>query len=257
MRTDRDLQEVGGGVLSTLGDGQRASMYDRHVRAYDCLIGNRLYNRVVWHASTASYTTFAAAVADGEGPLLDVGCGTALFTADSYRSTGRPVVLVDRSLGMLVRAAARLAETDPDLVGLVHADLFDLPFRPGSFATVACRGLLHLFDDPGRVLGVLRGQAAPGGSVYATSLLGETPLARGVLRLLHRASEAAPPRGENDLATVAAAELGDDVQLRRDGSMAFLRWSRASSARTAPGTGSLVEHRWRYLVGGACLASGG
>jgi SAM-dependent methyltransferase len=111
----------------------------------------------------------------------------------------------------------------------VHADLFDLPFQPGSFATVACHGLLHLFDNPGRVLHVLRTQAAPGGSVYATSLLGETPLARQVLRLLHRAGEAAPPRGENDISTVANAELGDDVQLRRDGAMAFLRSPRTSS----------------------------
>jgi ubiquinone/menaquinone biosynthesis C-methylase UbiE len=231
MRTDRDLHQVGGGALSALGDGEPASLYDRHARTYDRLIGNRLYNRVVWNASTASYASFAAAaVADGDGPLLEVGCGTALFTAASYRSTGRPVVLVDRSLGMLTRAAARLADTGPDRVAFVQADLFDLPFRPGAFATVVCHGLLHLFDDPGRVLRVLRGQAGPSGSVYATSLLGETPLARQVLRLLHRAGEAAPPRGEDDLSTVATAELGDNVQLRRDGSMAFLRWPRTSSS---------------------------
>jgi ubiquinone/menaquinone biosynthesis C-methylase UbiE len=161
--------------------------------------------------------------------LLDVGCGTALFTAASYRSTGRPLVLVDRSLGMLTRAAARLADTDPDRVACMQADLFDLPFRPGAFATVACHGLLHLFDDPGRMLRVLHSQAAPGGSVYATSLLGQTPLARMVLRLLHRAGEAAPPRWENDLSTMANAELGDDVQIRHDGAMTFLRWPGTSS----------------------------
>jgi ubiquinone/menaquinone biosynthesis C-methylase UbiE len=230
MRTDRDLHEVGGGVLSAFGDGERASAYDRHARAYDRLIGNRLYNRVVWNASTASYASFAAAaVADGDGPLLDVGCGTALFTAASYRSTGRPVVLVDRSLGMLTRPAARLAETDPDRLAFVHAGLFDLPFRPGAFATMACHGLLHLFDDPGRVLRVLRGQAAQGGSVYATSPLGQTPLVRQVLRLLHRAGEAAPPCRANELSTVASAELRDDVQLRCKGAIAFLRSPRTSS----------------------------
>jgi ubiquinone/menaquinone biosynthesis C-methylase UbiE len=217
-------------LLSALGDEERASLYDRHAHAYDGLVGNRLYNRVVWHSSTASYAGFAAAaVSDGDGPLLDVGCGTAMFTAASYRVTGRPVVLVDRSLGMLARAAERLADTDPSRVVLVRADLFDLPFRPGSFATVVCHGLLHLFDDPGRVLRVLRGQAAPGGAVYATSLLGETPLARQVLRLMHRAGEAAPPRREVDLSSVACTELGDDVQLRREGAMAFLRSPRPSA----------------------------
>lgn len=45
----------------------------------------------------ASYTDFAAeAVADSDGPVLDVGCRTAVFTADCYRSTDRPVILVDR-----------------------------------------------------------------------------------------------------------------------------------------------------------------
>ena len=32
---------------------------------------------------------------------------------------------------------------------LVQADLFDLPFRPGAFATVACHGLVHLFAEKG------------------------------------------------------------------------------------------------------------
>ena len=35
----------------------------------------------------AAYRAFAAeAVATGSGPLLDAGCGTAVFTADAYRA---------------------------------------------------------------------------------------------------------------------------------------------------------------------------
>lgn len=201
------------------------SIYDRHARTYDRLIGNRFYNRLVWRASPASYTAFAAeAVADSDGPMLDVGCGTAVFTAGCYRSTERPVILVDRSGGMLDRAAKRLAGAAPDRLALVQADLFNLPFRPGAFATVACYGLLHLFDDPGQVLRVLRSQLAPGGSLYATSLVAETRIGTHVLRLLHRSGETAAPRRENDLAALARATLGDAVELRREGSMAFLRY---------------------------------
>jgi hypothetical protein len=35
MRADRDLHEVGAGLLSVLGDGVRVSVYDRQARTYD------------------------------------------------------------------------------------------------------------------------------------------------------------------------------------------------------------------------------
>jgi len=219
---DRELHDVGGGLLSALGAEERGSAYDRQAATYDRLVGNRLYNSLVWKASPASYTAFsAAAVSDSDGPLLDVGCGTAVFTAASYRSTSRPLVLVDRSLGMLRKAARRLG-VDPNRVALIQADLFDLPLQPGSFATVSCHGLLHLFDDPSQVVRALRSQLAPGGSLYVTSLLAETAIGTQALRLLHRIGEAAAPRTENDLSAIARAELGDTFRLRREGSMAFL-----------------------------------
>lgn len=44
---------------------------------------------------------------------------------------------------------------------------------------MACHGLLHLFADPDQVLRVLRSQLAPGGSLYATSLVAETRIGTG------------------------------------------------------------------------------
>ena len=85
-------------------------------------------------------------------------------------------MLVDRSLGMLARAAQRLGGPHPAPVALVQADLFDLPFLPGQFTSVACHGLLHLFDDLAAVLRVLSGQVAAGGSLYVTSLVAETAI---------------------------------------------------------------------------------
>lgn len=63
---------------------------------------------------------------------------------------------------------------DPERVAFVQADLFDLPFQVGSFATVAYHGLLHLFEDPAAPIGALRAQLTPTGSLYATSLVAET-----------------------------------------------------------------------------------
>lgn len=222
-----ELHDVGDGVVSVASSGGNGSVYDRGARVYDWVIGNALYNRLVWQASSRSYTAFAeAALASGAGPLLDVGCGTAMFTAASYRDSDRRLVLVDSSLGMLRRAARRRAGADPERVCLVRADLFDLPFVAGSFTTVSAHGLLHLFNDAERVLRVLRSQAGMGGSVYASSLVGETARARRMLRFLHRAGEAAPPRDAEQVDRVAHSVLGE-VTTHRDGGMMFLHGSAA------------------------------
>jgi len=186
-------------------------------------VGNGLYNRLLWGVSPESYTAFAAtAVAGGQGPLLDVGCGSAVFAAATYRTAGRPLVLVDRSLCMLARAAQRLEGHHPAPVALVQADLFDLPFLPNQFTSVACHGLLHLFDDLAAVLRVLGGQVTAGGSLYVTSLVAETAIGSRGLGLLHRTGEATVPRRERELITAARAALDSPVHSRREGSMVFL-----------------------------------
>ncbi|MDQ4048315.1 MAG: class I SAM-dependent methyltransferase, partial [Actinomycetota bacterium] len=106
-------------------------------------------------------------LAAGHGPFLDAGCGTLVFTAAAYQAS-RPLVLVDRSLGMLRRAAERL-EGAP--AALVQADVLDLPFAPGRFATVACHAMLHVLDDPWAELAALHRQVAPGGRLFASMLV--------------------------------------------------------------------------------------
>lgn len=93
-------------AISTALPDDVGAPYDRRAAAYDRLVANRLYNRLVWGTSPTAYRAFAAeAAADSEGPLLEVGCGTAAFTAGAYAATERYVQLVDRSRGMLERAA--------------------------------------------------------------------------------------------------------------------------------------------------------
>lgn len=225
VQPGRSLHEFGSGVLSAVPLGERGASYDRRAAMYDLLVGKDLYNRLVWSCSTASYTDFAkAALSDGAGPFLDVGCGSAVFTASAYRSTDRPLVLIDRSLAMLTRARTRLGVGGQELsqIALIQADLFDLPFRRQAFATVACFGLLHLFDDLAATVGCLNDQRAAGGSLYATSLVGETTISRRALALLHRGGEAADPRSEAALVVAVRAVLDAPVHARREGAMAFL-----------------------------------
>jgi len=223
----RELRRSANGVLSALSSHEGGSRYDGRAALYDRLVSNSFYNRRVWRSSVASYATFAAAaVASGDGPMLDVGCGTAVFTADAYRVAERPLVLVDRSLGMLTRAAQRLElrSQDSSRIVLVQADLLDLPFRPASFSTVASFGVLHLFADVVTVLDRLQAQLAPGGSLYATSLVSQTAISKGVLMLLHLGGEAASPRRASELEVLAGSALGDEFSLRTEGSMAFLSY---------------------------------
>lgn len=83
-------------MLSALADEEPETAFDRHVALYDRLVGNRL----LWGTSPYAFAAFAAAaVQDGEGPLLDVACGSAVLTAATYQATTRELVLVDRSWG--------------------------------------------------------------------------------------------------------------------------------------------------------------
>ncbi|HEV2769816.1 MAG TPA: class I SAM-dependent methyltransferase [Solirubrobacteraceae bacterium] len=223
LRPERGLQRVTDHVLSALpADDPGDGAYDRRAATYDRLVGSRLYNRLVWGSSPRAYAAFAQrAVRAGEGPLLDVACGSAVFTASIYGESARPVVLADRSKGMLQRAAQRLERSEHPSPVLLQADLFDLPFVPASFTTVACHGALHLFEDLAGALGALRAQLAPQGTLYATSLVAETTIGRRWLALLHRAGEVAAPRRAMELLAAAQAELSD-VTLHREGSMVFI-----------------------------------
>jgi SAM-dependent methyltransferase len=217
----RTLRPARADVLSALPASHKDARYDRHAAVYDRLIGNALYNRLAWGTSPAAYRAFAAeAVAAGEGPFLEGGCGTALFTAAAYREASRPLVLVDQSLAMLERAAARLVGAPATLV---QADLLDLPFSPHRFATVACFGTLHVLEDPWAALVALREQLAPGGRFLASMLVTDRAAGRAYLSALHRRGEVGPPRRADELAAAARELFGASVDVRCTGSMAWLR----------------------------------
>ncbi len=57
---------------------------------------SRTYNRIAWSTAPADYAAFAAAaIASGDGPLLEVAAGSAAATAELHAGSPRPTVLVD------------------------------------------------------------------------------------------------------------------------------------------------------------------
>ena len=197
----------------------RGALYDRRAALYDRFVRSPLYNRLFWSTSPDDYSAFARrALADGDGPLLDVAGGSAAATAPLYAETNRPIVLSDRSRGMLEVAATRIARngTLPAGLRLVQTDIFAHQFAPASFDTVLCMGFMHIAPDPRALLDALLALVAPRKRVYFSSLVAETFIGRRTMNVLARAGEIATPRTAKTL----QALLGE-VELEVKGCMAY------------------------------------
>jgi SAM-dependent methyltransferase/uncharacterized protein YbaR (Trm112 family) len=83
-----------------------------------------------------------------EGPALDLGCGTGVFTRPMARRVSGIVVGLDLSRPMLRQARRLAAREGLDNIVLVRGTAFRLPFIAESFTRVNCCGALHLFDRP-------------------------------------------------------------------------------------------------------------
>ena len=222
------VRRLESGVASLLEPGDVGAPYDRRARTYDRLVTSGTYNRFAWATSPADYRAFASeGIGSDDGPLLDVPCGTASFTAEGYRSCSRDCGLVDRSVAMLEIAAERLGSAghQPERLDLVQADLFALPFREAHFSSILLNGALHLFEDLPQVLGGLNPLLRPGGSCYASGLVAARPIGSLYLKGLHRAGEVAKPRSEDELRATLEQATGARLAWRRVGCMVFVSWS--------------------------------
>ena len=188
-----DPQPLSDGIATILSPAERPADYDRIAGLYDLVVGNGLYNRLVWGNWPSRYADAARRALDtaAGGEVLDCACGSLCFTAAAYR-TGRPdrMMLFDRSLGMLRRARRRLPNGR-----FLQGDALAMPFRDRIFGTTMAWGSLHIFETGSPLLSELRRVTAPGGRVFATglALAGRWP-GDWMLAQLHDRGEAAPPR---------------------------------------------------------------
>ncbi|HEX6039425.1 class I SAM-dependent methyltransferase [Longimicrobium sp.] len=227
LADERPLRQLDDGLFSVLPEGTAGHAYDGRARAYDRMIGSRLYNRIAWGSSPADYRRFARRAVESAsgGWFLDAGCGTLLLTADAYLAAPtRPIVVLDQSLGMLRRARERLlggGKRLPPQVVLLQADLLDLPFRPGAFRTVMSMGMLHLFADAGPLAASLESLLLPDGALFLTSLVENGRLGDRYLRFLHRQGETAEPRAAAALEAVLRGALRRPLSYSVNGNMAY------------------------------------
>jgi len=234
------LREVEPGIYSVLSSDAPAQPYDRRARLHDAVVGSGLYNRTMWGVDRRNYGAFAAgaALADSAGWHLDAGCGSLVFTHETYRAAShRSRVLVDKSLGMLRAARARLSSAGSaatERTILLQADLLELPFQPRVFSTVLSMGMLHLFRDPAAFARGLAGVVTPGESLWLTSLVRGRTWGDQYLQLLHLAGEVAAPRTSAEVQSLLAGNIGWPAVICQEGNMLFARLARPDAAGVMP-----------------------
>lgn len=224
---DVSLRLVEPHIYSLYSHGEKTSSYDRIFGAiYDLVACNRFYNRFVWGYLTTDYHSFCldALRSSTEGWVLDAGCGSLAFTAKTYVNySGRPVVLLDKSIKMLMVAKSRLVKLSgkvPDNMVFLHGDILQLPFKPKSFGTVISLNLLHVLEDVKKVLQELRNVLMDGGTISLTTLIEHNRFADKYLHMLGKAGKLFP-RDAKQLFAVFDA-LGMPVKYRIKGNLAFI-----------------------------------
>jgi SAM-dependent methyltransferase len=100
---------------------------------------------------------------DFEGKLvLDAGCGLGGFAEYASAWGARQVVGVDLS-----EAIDAAGERLGDQIDLVQADIYELPFAPGTFDLAYSIGVLHHLPDPEEGFRAVVRAVRPGGGVFA------------------------------------------------------------------------------------------
>jgi ubiquinone/menaquinone biosynthesis C-methylase UbiE len=130
--------------------------YDNLAATYDLR-----YHR---NAYTGVADVLGEFIGDGEGRVLEVGCGTGHWLRMLERGRGR-VVGLDVSRPMLQQAREGAAGAF-----LCHGSAKELPYRDQTFDRVICINTLHHFGGPERVFSEVRRVLTPGGGLLVVSL---------------------------------------------------------------------------------------
>ena len=134
-------------------DGQ--DYWERQARRYD------LSMRVFGKPLGAMLRLTADAVRDRHR-VLELAAGTGLVTEVLSPVVGE-LVATDYAQSMVARLAERVRGAALQNVACQRADLYALPFEPGSFDAVVAANVLHLVPDLPGALAAMRSMLGPGG----------------------------------------------------------------------------------------------
>lgn len=158
----------------------QSSLYD------DFLTGKtwiaRLFNRIFWHDKSLvpeAKMTLDMIPKNFSGRMLDVPCGTGIFTKDLYLSMkNTQIVALDYSIQMIERFKLALEGHECPHITFVQGDVGALPYKDESFDLVLCMNGYQCFPDKDRALSEIKRVLKRGGlligctyvrGVYASS----------------------------------------------------------------------------------------
>ena len=125
-----------------------------------------------------------AEAVSGRARVLEVAAGTGLVTPVLAKAAGE-VVATDYAAAMVDRLREKVAAAGSTNVECRQADIYELPFEPGTFDAVVAANVLHLVPDLEAALAALVGMLRPNGILVAPTFChDETRLSWVVSRLL-------------------------------------------------------------------------
>lgn len=151
--------------------GQRGELFDPWPESYDAWFATPVGRQV----KTVESDVLLAMLAPQAGErLLDVGCGTGVFTREVFAAARCTVVGLDISLPMLTKGVAN--STGEQFVP-VAGDMLRLPFADDSFCRVYSMTALEFVGDARAAIAELQRVCRPGGTIVLTTLNSLSPWA--------------------------------------------------------------------------------
>lgn len=137
-------------------------MTSDYVHGYDERERNRLHDQ----AGTLVDLLHSDTAYPPGSRVLEAGCGVGAQTVTLARnSPGARIVSIDISADFLGQAEAKVAAAGLANVEFAQADIFDLPFHPGSFDDVFVCFVLEHLSEPVEALIALKALLKPGGTM--------------------------------------------------------------------------------------------
>lgn len=147
------------------------SLFDSWTEKYDCWFATPVGRQVRRYESALLLQLLAP---QEDELILDVGCGTGIFTKDVL-TLGSKVIGIDLSYPMLHRAMEKT--TEQSFLGLC-ADMSILPFATDTFDRVYSMTAIEFVADAAPAINELERVTKKGGTIVVTTLNDLSPWAK-------------------------------------------------------------------------------
>lgn len=177
--------------------------------------------------------------------ILDVGCGTGVFTLDILAS-GSEVIGLDISRPMLLRAGKKAGKYS--FQGVV-GDMRALPFSDDAFDKVVSMTALEFIEDGRGAVRELFRVARKGGTIVATTLNSLSPWAarrRQKAQKGHRLFKDMILRSPDEMRSIAPVEgvVKTAIHFQKDDDPQQAAWIEAEGRLKGLDTGAFVAAGW-------------